>query len=221
MSTPTPPAEAPFWRTVRSFPLPYFSLQNRLARLVWGAVCALLYRPTPRPFHGWRSMVLRAFGARLSPGCHIYAGAKIWAPWNLECARGATIADGAEIYNPSLVKLGEDSIVSQGAYLCAASHDYRAPGFPLTTAPIVIEKNGWVAARAIVMMGVRIGEGCVVGAGSVVTTDMPDHAVCAGNPCRVIRENAGRQPWQPAPKTEETNSADQVKYNAKGSRGED
>jgi putative colanic acid biosynthesis acetyltransferase WcaF len=52
---------------------------------------------------------------------------------------------------------------------------------------IVVGRHAWVAARAIVHMGVSVGEGCVIGAGSVVTRDMPAWTVCAGNPCRPIR----------------------------------
>jgi putative colanic acid biosynthesis acetyltransferase WcaF len=77
--------------------------------------------------------------------------------------------------------------VSQGAFLCGASHDYRLAGFPLTSAPIRIDAHAWIAARAIVTMGVTIGEGCVIGAGSVVTADMPAWTVCAGIPCRPIK----------------------------------
>jgi putative colanic acid biosynthesis acetyltransferase WcaF len=84
-------------------------------------------------------------------------------------------------------------VVSQGAYLCGATHDYDAPDFPLTSAPITIGRGAWVAARAIVLPGVTVGEGCVIGAGSVVTRDMPPRTVCVGNPCRVIRNKANKE----------------------------
>ena len=54
--------------------------------------------------------------------------------------------------------------------------------------PIVIEKDCWLASNVIVCGGVTIGEGSVIGAGSVVTRDIPPHSLAAGNPCRVIRE---------------------------------
>jgi putative colanic acid biosynthesis acetyltransferase WcaF len=164
-----------------------FSLQHRLARQTWNLVWLFLFRPTPRPFHAWRRLLLRCFGAQVAPGAHVYAGARIWAPWNLVAGRGAAIADGAEIYNPSRIELGEYAVISQGACLCGASHDFESWEFPLLSAPIVIGAHAWIAARAIVRMGVTIGAGCVVGAGSVVTRDLPAWTVCAGVPCRVIR----------------------------------
>jgi putative colanic acid biosynthesis acetyltransferase WcaF len=154
----------------------------------WGIVYLFLFRMSPRPLHVWRAFLLRIFNAKLGPGCHIYGGARIWAPWNLVCHPRACIADGAEIYNAATVTLGEQSVVSQGAFLCTASHDYRDADFPLIHGPITVGKGAWIAAKAIILMGVTIGENSVVGAGSVVTQSVPPNAVCAGNPARVIKQ---------------------------------
>lgn len=53
--------------------------------------------------------------------------------------------------------------------------------------PITIEDNVWIGANVSVMPGVTIGEGCIIGAGSVVTRDIPSHSVAVGSPCRVLR----------------------------------
>ena len=55
--------------------------------------------------------------------------------------------------------------------------------------PITIEDNAWIGGGAILLPGVTIGKGSVVGAGSVVTRDVPQYCVAVGNPCRVIRRN--------------------------------
>ena len=54
--------------------------------------------------------------------------------------------------------------------------------------PITIKNNCWLASNVVVCGGVTIGEGCVIGAGSVVTRDIPPYSLAAGNPCRVIRK---------------------------------
>jgi len=165
-----------------------YSFANKVARIIWKAACLLLFRWSPRPLHAWRTFLLRRFGAEIGTDCHIYGGARIWAPWNLICDSRACIADEAEIYNPARVVLGERSVVSQGAFLCTASHDYRDEKFPLIHQPIVVERGVWIAARAIVLMGVTIGENSVIGAGSVVTESVPPNVVCAGNPARIIKQ---------------------------------
>ena len=110
---------------------PSFPVGNRLMRLAWGIVYTVLFRPSPRTCHAWRSFLLRCFGAKMGRSCHIYPGAKIWAPWNLFCGYQATVADGATVYNPKPVRLGTHTIISQEAYLCGATHDYEDPEFPL------------------------------------------------------------------------------------------
>lgn len=174
-----------------SDPDPYqraaFPLRNRLARLLWNVVAALLFRPSPRPLFGWRRLLLRAFGARIGRGCHIYPKAEIWAPWNLDCADAATIADGAVIYNPSRIELGSHAIVSQQAYLCGATHDIDDPAFALRSAPISLGAYAWVAARATVLPGVRLDDYAVLGLGSVATRDLERAGVYVGVPARRVK----------------------------------
>lgn len=162
--------------------VPAFSLANRLARLAWACVYWTLFRFSPPPLHGWRALLLRAFGAELGPHCHIYASARIWAPWNLACADVVTIGPGATVYNPAPVRLGSHAIVSQQAYLCGATHDYDDPAFPLVASTITIGARAWVAARATVMLGVAVGEGAVLGLGSVATRDLEPWTVYSGVP---------------------------------------
>lgn len=158
-------------------------------RQIWNMVYHVLFRLSPRPCFGWRVFLLRCFGTKAGRQCHVYPSAVIWAPWNLEMGDAVAVANDAEIYNPSKITLGDRVVLSQGSYLCGASHDYTQWTFPLISKPIVVGQYAWIAARAIVLMGVTIGEGCVVGAGSVVTSSMAPWTVGAGNPCRIIKRN--------------------------------
>jgi acetyltransferase-like isoleucine patch superfamily enzyme/glycosyltransferase involved in cell wall biosynthesis len=165
---------------------------DKLRRAVWIMIELLLVRFTPTPLHAWRRWVLRAFGAQIGKSVAVYPGARIWAPWNIAVADGATIGAGAILYCVDRIDIGEFAIVSQGAHLCTASHDYNSTAFELLTAPIRVNADAWVAAEAFVGPGVTVGEGAVVGARAVVNRSVPDRAVVAGNPARFIGQRAAK-----------------------------
>ena len=163
------------------------STPEKVARAAWNVVCLLLFRTSPRPMHAWRAFLLRCFGAKLGPRCHIYPGARIWAPWNLQCAEGAAIADEAVIYNAARLSMGAYAIVSQQAYVCTATHDFDDPAFPMIVAPITLGARAWVCARASVLPGVSLGDGAVLGLGAVATKDLEAWQIHAGNPARRLK----------------------------------
>ncbi len=171
---------------------PAFSVSSRVRRQTWNICWALAYRISPRPFHFWRAFLLRCFGAKLGPNCHFYPRSRVWAPWNLVCADGVSLGDDAEIYNPTTVRLGSHAIVSQGAYLCGATHDYNDPAFPLISFPIELGAYSWICARASVAPGVRVGEGAVLGLGSVAASDLEPWTVYAGVPARKMKSRESR-----------------------------
>jgi putative colanic acid biosynthesis acetyltransferase WcaF len=165
-----------------------FSLKYRLVRLLWQTVWVLLYRTSPRPMHAWRAMLLRLFGAKMGPGCHFYPSGKVWAPWNLTCEDCCTLADHAEIYNPSPIYLESHCIVSQQAFLCGASHDYNDPAFPMISYGMRLGAYSWICARASVSPGVNVGEGAVLGLGSVAYSDLEPWTVYSGVPAVMVKK---------------------------------
>jgi putative colanic acid biosynthesis acetyltransferase WcaF len=173
---------------------PAFTVQNKFRRAFWALSWLFLFRLTPVPWFFWRSALLRLFGAKVGPRNFIYPSARIWAPWLLETEAVVTIGRGAEIYNPGGVLLKHHSIVSQGAYICGASHDYNDPGFPFFSKRIVLEAYSWIGARAIVLPGVRVGEGSVLGAGSVTARSLEPWWVYAGNPARRAKPRKKLEP---------------------------
>jgi putative colanic acid biosynthesis acetyltransferase WcaF len=165
-----------------------FSLKDRFVRLLWQTVWVLLYRTSLRPMHAWRSMLLRLFGAKMGPGCHFYPSGKVWAPWNLICEDCCTLADYAEIYNPSPIYLESHCIVSQQAFLCGASHDYNDPDFPMISYGMRLGAYSWICARASVSPGVNVGEGAVLGLGSVAYGDLEPWTVYSGVPAMAVKK---------------------------------
>lgn len=164
------------------------SLQSKVARAVWSVVSTLILAWTPRPLFALRAAALRLFGATIGRDVHVYPGARVWAPWNLTMGDGSCLADGVNCYNVAAIEVGPHAVVSQGAHLCSATHDYQSPGFHLIARPILIEADAWVAADAFVGPGVRIGEGAVVGARAAVFKDVEPWTVVGGNPARFIKQ---------------------------------
>lgn len=107
----------------------------------------------------------------------------------LRVGDGTFINYGATISAHSGVQIGRDCLIGNYAMIMDSDyHDVADFSKPGETAPIVIEDNAWVGARAIVLKGVRIGQGAVVAAGAVVTRDVPPRTLVAGVPARVVRE---------------------------------
>ena len=114
------------------------------------------------------------------------------------------IAAGTMVLAADCVEIGNDVLIGEGCYISdndghsldleIRSHDLtnRRKGIKIwdgiATAPVVIGDNAWIAPRTIVLKGVTIGNGAVIGAGSVVTKDVPPMTLAAGNPARILRK---------------------------------
>lgn len=164
------------------------SRKNQVVRMLWTIVWGVFARPLPRSVgSGWKRFLLRLFGARIDATAIVYSSAKVYYPANLMMGSYACLASGVDCYNVAPITIGANSTVSQGAYLCTASHDITDPLNPLVTKPIVIEDQAWVAAGAFVGMGVTIGQGAVVGARAAVFKDVEPWTVVGGNPAKFIK----------------------------------
>ena len=173
-----------------TFSGPSFSIKNRFARVIWKIIYYFLFRPSPTPLHIWRVFILRLFGAKIGKGVHFYPRVDIWAPWNITVGNYSGIANGVILYSQGEIIIGEKVVISQGAHLCTGSHDYTQKGFPLYTKPIVIHSHAWIAAEAFIHPGVIIQTGVVVGARSVVISNLPEWMVCSGHPCVPIKSRS-------------------------------
>lgn len=112
-------------------------------------------------------------------GKHVHFGKNVFANFNL------TLVDDTHIY------VGDCVMFAPNVTIATATHPIspalREKGYQYNL-PVHIGKNCWLGAGVIVLPGVTIGENTVVGAGSVVTKDLPANVVAVGNPCRVLRE---------------------------------
>ena len=144
-----------------------------------------------------RAEMLRAMFAEVGEGCyiepplhanwgghHVHLGRQVYANF------GLTLVDDTHIYIGDYTMLGPNVVIATAGHPILP--ELRGESALQYNLPVRIGKNCWLGAGVIVMPGVTIGENSVIGAGSVVTRDIPPNVVAAGNPCRVLREIGAR-----------------------------
>lgn len=111
--------------------------------------------------------------------------------FNLSIGVGSFMNFGGIVLDSSPVTIGDHVQIATGVQLLTAEHPLdageRRQGIELNR-PVTIEDGVWIGAGVIVCPGVTIGEDSVIGAGSIVTRDVPPGVLAFGNPCRVVRE---------------------------------
>lgn len=132
----------------------------------------------------------------MAPGSDVRSSARVWLPSNLHMHARAVIGPGVNVYSMGPIVIGEDTLISQGAHLCAGTHDYDSPEFQLQARAITIGARVWIAAEAFVGPGARIGDGAVLGARAVAFGELEPWTVYSGNPATAIRQR--RRPPQTA-----------------------
>ena len=163
-----------------------YSRADVIKRILW-ALASPLFRWSPRVAFGWRNVLLRVFGARIGRHVRLEPSVTVPMPWNLTIGDWSAIGAGARLYSLGAITLGSSVTVSQGAHLCAGTHDYTDPRMPLLKPPVSVGDQAWICADAFVGPGVAVGEGAVIGARAVVVKDVEPWAVVVGNPARVVK----------------------------------
>lgn len=167
-------------------------LSHKLRRVAWMFVATFLFRPSFHNWYGWRRLLLRAMGAKVGRGARVRPSVRIEVPWHLHLGDDCLVGDYAILYSLGQIRIGRRATVSQYAHLCAGTHDYADPTFPLLTPPVTVEEGAWVAADAFVGPGVTVGAWAVVGARSTVLKDVPPWQVWAGSPAKFVKRREMR-----------------------------
>ena len=129
--------------------------------------------------------------ARCGPGLVVRRDVLLRHTRNISIGRDVFINHGVDITAWGEIEIGDDVLIGPGAVLHSGDHEMRDPDVPvrlqgIRAGRIVIEDDVWIGAHAVVTRDVRLGRGCVVAAGAVVTHDVPPYAVVGGVPAQVI-----------------------------------
>jgi putative colanic acid biosynthesis acetyltransferase WcaF len=170
-----------------------YTLKEYALRIAWNITYIIFVRFSPGRMLRWRNFFLRLFGAKIGKKSGIKPSVKIFYPWLLEIGNSSILSNNVTVYNLGTIIIGDNTVISQDVYLCSGTHDYSKSNLPLLRLNIEIGNHVWIAAGAFIGPDTKIGDGSVIGARSVVFKDMPPLKVCAGNPCKVIKDRVIKQ----------------------------
>jgi maltose O-acetyltransferase len=122
---------------------------------------------------------------------NISLGVEIWNGRGLTVGRRSTIGQHCYIDARAGIRVDSDVSISREVAVLTATHIPDDPQFAADVAPVHLEQHCFIGMRACVLPGVRIGEGAVVGAGAVVTTDVEPYTIVGGIPAKVLRKRHG------------------------------
>ena len=114
-------------------------------------------------------------------------------PWKVSIGNNVAINRGCELY-PSMksedgyICLEDNVVLGPKVIIFSAGHDYISLDLPDISAPVTIRSYAWIGGNTTILPGVTIGEGAVIGAGSVVVKDIPAYSIAVGNPAKVIKK---------------------------------
>jgi len=147
------------------------------------------------PVHGNVLEALRE--GRLELGAHVLLEPGVWLTCpgeaRIRIGGGSFLNLGVQVAAVELVEIGEHCMFANGCFITDGNHRFDDPVRPVpwqgftTKGPTRVGDNVWCGAHVVITSGVTIGERCVIGANSVVTTDLPPFSIAAGAPARVLR----------------------------------
>lgn len=161
---------------------------GKLRETAWLVVSLILFRLCPFSLSALKCAVLRAFGARIGRGVTIKPQVKITFPWKLTVGNHVWLGEECWLLNLAWISIGNNVCISQRAFLCTGSHNYKLPTFDLIVKPIAILDGAWIGAGSWIGPGVTVNSHAVLAAASVATKDLAASGIYQGHPATLIRQ---------------------------------
>lgn len=140
------------------------------------------------PSYFLRYIILtKIYSGKVSAKASLHIGIKIFGhAENLRIEEGTVINPECRLDARGGLEIGKNVSISREVFILSLTHDYNSSDFALQKGPIKIGDDCWLGIRAIIMPGVNLGKGVVIGAGAIVTRNMPDYAIAVGVPAKVV-----------------------------------
>lgn len=146
------------------------------------------------PSHHLRRFLLRVGGAKIGKGSSIHMGISFFSCKYLKIGEDTILGRNIFLDGRASINIGSHVDIASDVMIYNSEHDISSEDFHATISPVEIEDYVFIGPRAIILPGIKIGKGAVVGAGAVVTKDVPDFAIVGGVPAQVIGERKLKDP---------------------------
>lgn len=166
----------------------------RLESYLLDATLMFLHLTTYLPSHTIRNFIWRSVGVTLGKNSTLHTGVRVYDPRNIKVGEGTIIGYGCFIDGRDKVTIGSHTDIASEVMIYSSEHDLSAPDFHAISEPVSIGDYVFIGPRAIILAGVKIGDGAVVAAGAVVTKDVPAYTIVGGVPAKEIGERKLKNP---------------------------
>jgi acetyltransferase-like isoleucine patch superfamily enzyme len=164
------------------------AMRQRVHGAIYGAAFLQASALAQVPSRNLRRRGYRSLGMIVHDTAVIHRGLELRFPRNIEIGPGCVIGFDAILDGRNGIAMGTSVNLSSQVAIWTMQHDYQDPDFDVKGGPVEVHDRAWLSFRSTILPGVTIGEGAVVAAGAVVTSDVPPFAVVGGIPAKVIGE---------------------------------
>ena len=163
-------------------------IERRIATVLLEFVVFMLHIIGWFPSHHVRRFFYRLAGMKIGAGSTIHTGARFYKPENICIGKDSIIGESVVLDGRAKLTIGDHVDMASEVMIYNGQHDIHSKDFHGEFADVVIEDYVFIGPRVIVLPGVTLGKGSIVGAGAVVTKDVPAFSIAGGIPAKVIGE---------------------------------
>lgn len=167
---------------------------NRIANILLEFEVFLLHIIGVIPIHHLRRFFYRLAGVKIGQGSTIHTGTVFYDPRHISIGKDTVVGEKAVLDGREKINIGDHVDIASEVMIYNSEHNIEAEDFSAIIAPVTIDDYVFIGPRAIILPGVKIGKGAVIGAGAIVTKDIPPFAIAGGVPAKIIGERRLKTP---------------------------